>query len=96
MFCSIPWGHHRYIIGKCKGNPGKAITNFDKQLPVAQRDLANELTKDPYNFDFFTMTEDYNEKELKDAIIFFCNANKMIASRSFLTYNSQYYFITGN
>ena len=47
---------------------GKAITNFNKQLPVAQGDLANELTKDPYNFDFLTMTEGYNEKELKDAL----------------------------
>ncbi len=98
--CSIPWGHHRYIIDKCKGETekalfyvrktiennwsravllnwldtdlyerqGKAITNFDKQLPIAQGDLANELTKDPYNFDFLTMTEGYNEKELKDAL----------------------------
>lgn len=98
--CSIPWGHHRYIIDKCKGDTekalfyvrktiennwsravllnwldtdlyerqGKAITNFDKQLPIAQGDLANELTKDPYNFDFLTMTEGYNEKELKDAL----------------------------
>ncbi len=47
---------------------GKAITNFDKQLPVPQGDLAQEITKDPYNFDFLTLTEGYNEKELKDAL----------------------------
>ncbi len=47
---------------------GKAITNFNKQLPIAQGDLFNELTKDPYNFDFLIMTEGYNEKELKDAL----------------------------
>lgn len=35
---------------------------------MAQGDLANELTKNPYNFDFLTMTEGYNEKELKDAL----------------------------
>lgn len=23
--CSIPWGHHRYIIDKCKGNKKKAL-----------------------------------------------------------------------
>ena len=23
--CFIPWGHHRYIIDKCKGNPEKAL-----------------------------------------------------------------------
>jgi len=47
---------------------GKAITNFSNQLPLAQGDLAQEITKDPYNFDFLTMTEGYNEKELKDAL----------------------------
>ena len=47
---------------------GKAITNFNSQLPLAQGDLAQEITKDPYNFDFLTMTEGYNEKELKDAL----------------------------
>ena len=47
---------------------GKAITNFAVQLSEVQGDLANELTKDPYNFDFLSMTEGYNEKELKDAL----------------------------
>ena len=23
--CFIPWGHHRCIIDKCKGNPEKAL-----------------------------------------------------------------------
>lgn len=27
------------------------------------------MTKDPYNFDFLTMTEGHNEKELKDALM---------------------------
>lgn len=98
--CKIPWGHHRYIIDKCKHKPekaifyvrktiennwsravllnwlgtdlyerqGKAITNFRNQLPAVQGDLAQEITKDPYNFDFLTLTEGYNEKELKDAL----------------------------
>lgn len=47
---------------------GKAITNFSNQLTVPQGDLAQEMTKDPYNFDFLTLTEGYNEKELKDAL----------------------------
>jgi len=47
---------------------GKAITNYSRQLPAPQGDLVAQLTKDPYNFDFLTMTEGYNEKELKDAL----------------------------
>lgn len=48
---------------------GSAISNFNKVLPDLQSDLAQEMTKDPYNFDFLTMREGYNEKELKDALM---------------------------
>lgn len=48
---------------------GKAINNFDKLLPDAGSELAKEITKDPYNFDFLTLRESYNEKELKDALM---------------------------
>ena len=47
---------------------GKAITNFSNTLPVEQSDLAQAITKDPYNFDFLTLREKYDEKELKDAL----------------------------
>ncbi len=47
---------------------GKAITNFDSTLPPIQSDLAKQITKDPYNFDFLTITKDYKEKELEDAL----------------------------
>ena len=48
---------------------GKAITNFDRLLPDVQSDLAKETLKDPYNFDFLTLTENYREKELEEALI---------------------------
>ncbi|MGB3750552.1 MAG: PDDEXK nuclease domain-containing protein [Arcobacteraceae bacterium] len=48
---------------------GKAITNFETTLPPLQSDLAKEITKDPYNFDFLTLTNDYQEKELEDSLI---------------------------
>ena len=48
---------------------GKAITNFKLTLPDIQSDLAQEITKDPYKFDFITLTQSYNEKELKDALM---------------------------
>ncbi len=41
---------------------GKAITNFDKTLPAPQSDLAQQIIKDPYNFDFLTLTENYKEQ----------------------------------
>jgi len=48
---------------------GKAITNFKATLPEPQSDLARETLKDPYNFDFLTLTEKHNEKKLEDALI---------------------------
>ena len=98
---SIPWGHHRLILDRCKGNvdkaiffvrktiqnnwsravlmnfldtdlydrQGKAISNFQYSLPAAQSHLAQEITKDPYNFDFLTIQEDYDEKKLKAALV---------------------------
>lgn len=48
---------------------GKAISNFALTLPEVQSDLAQEITKDPYNFDFLTIREKYDEKELKDALM---------------------------
>lgn len=48
---------------------GKALTNFERTLPEITSDLAQELTKDPYNFAFTGITNKYNEKTLKDALL---------------------------
>ncbi|MBR5837655.1 MAG: DUF1016 family protein, partial [Victivallales bacterium] len=48
---------------------GKAITNFKATLPPEKSDLAQELTRDPYCFDFLTLAKGYREKELKDALM---------------------------
>lgn len=48
---------------------GKAITNFALTLPAPQSDLAQEMTRDPYNFDFLAIRPQYDEKELKDALM---------------------------
>ena len=48
---------------------GKAITNFKVTLPEANSDLAQEITKDPYNFAFAGVTGKYNERKLKDALL---------------------------
>lgn len=47
---------------------GKAISNFELTLPDTQSDLAQEITKDPYTFDFAAVTQPYHENELKKAL----------------------------
>lgn len=48
---------------------GRAIDNFDATLPEPESDLARQLLRDPYNFDFLTLTERHNERELEDGLI---------------------------
>ena len=48
---------------------GKALTNFSKNLPSETSELAQELTKDPYSFEFLSIRQDYNERQLKDALL---------------------------
>lgn len=48
---------------------GKAVTNFEQSLPSPQSDLARDALKDPYIFDFLTLTEPFQERELETKLI---------------------------
>ena len=48
---------------------GKALTNFGQTLPDETSDLAQEITKDPYDFAFTGITGRYNERLLKDKLL---------------------------
>jgi len=48
---------------------GKAITNFDRTLPKPQSELAQQLLKDPYSFDFLNLGEEILERDLERALI---------------------------
>ena len=48
---------------------GGAITNFDRTLPEVNSDLARQLVKDPYNFQFLGVSEDVKERELERALV---------------------------
>jgi predicted nuclease of restriction endonuclease-like (RecB) superfamily len=48
---------------------GKAVTNFEMQLPKPQSDLALEALKDPYLFDFLGIGNEAGERAMEDAIV---------------------------
>jgi predicted nuclease of restriction endonuclease-like (RecB) superfamily len=48
---------------------GGAVTNFDRTLPSPQSDLAQQLLKDPYNFDFLSLGKDVQERDLERALV---------------------------
>jgi len=48
---------------------GKAPSNFTNTLPATMSDLAQEITRDPYCFDFSGITGPYNETLFKNALV---------------------------
>ncbi|HAX42408.1 MAG TPA: PDDEXK nuclease domain-containing protein [Bryobacteraceae bacterium] len=48
---------------------GKAISNFQSALPQPQSDLAQQILKDPYNFDFLTLDNDARERDIERGLL---------------------------
>jgi predicted nuclease of restriction endonuclease-like (RecB) superfamily len=48
---------------------GKATTNFATTLPQPQSDLAQQLLKDPYQFDFLNLGQAAQERDLERALL---------------------------
>lgn len=48
---------------------GRALTNFAATLPAPQSDLAGEVLKDPYCFEFLTLTDRAREAELQRGLL---------------------------
>lgn len=48
---------------------GKAITNFELAMPGRQGELAQQLTKDPYLFDFLSATETRLERDVEQGLL---------------------------
>jgi len=57
------------IDAQAHARHGKAVTNFATVLPAPQSDLAQQLFKDPYIFDFLTLTEPFQERELETELV---------------------------
>ena len=57
------------IAAKLFLSQGSAVTNFSQTLPLPQSQLAKEILKDPYHFDFLAMKENYDEHDLEEALV---------------------------
>jgi predicted nuclease of restriction endonuclease-like (RecB) superfamily len=66
------WSHNilaMQIQTAAHARAGKAIHNFHATLPPPQSDLAAQVLKDPYIFDFLTLAEPFRERELELALL---------------------------
>ena len=57
------------IAGRLHEREGKALTNFQRTLPPPDSDMAAQILRDPYNFDFLTLAGDFKERELERGLL---------------------------
>ena len=58
-----------WIDSRAHCRHGKAVSNFAAMLPAPQSDLAQQALKDPYIFDFLTLSEPFHERELETQLV---------------------------
>lgn len=75
---------------------GKAVANFDRTLPSPQSDLARDVIKDPYNFDFLTLGEDAHERDLERGLLEHLRQFLLELGVGFAFVGSQYRLTVGN
>jgi predicted nuclease of restriction endonuclease-like (RecB) superfamily len=68
---------------------GKALTNFQRTLPPPDSDLAEQILKDPYNFDFLTVTKEAHEREIERGLLIHLRDLLLELGRGFAFLGSQ-------
>lgn len=66
------WSHNilsLQIDSRAQERQGKAITNFKTALPPAESDMAAQIFKDPYLFDFLGTADPRREREIEQALV---------------------------
>ena len=66
------WSHNILVLqiqGRAHERQGKAITNFRDTLPPTESDLAAQVFKDPYLFDFLGTADPRREREIEQALV---------------------------
>jgi len=66
------WSHNiltLQIQGRAHARRGKALTNFKATLPPGDSDMAAQVFKDPYLFDFLGTADPRREREVEQALV---------------------------
>ena len=83
------------IKSKLYDRQGKAISNFQKTLPDPQSDLAIQTLKDPYVFDFMTMTKPFQEKDIEQQLVSHIAKFLLELGKGFAFIGRQYHLLVG-
>jgi len=74
---------------------GQALTNFDRTLPPPQSDLARQLLKDPYTFEFLSLADDVAERRLEQSLLDHLKQFLVELGTGFAFVGSQYHLEVG-
>ena len=74
---------------------GKAITNFQTTLPESQSELAIQTLKDPYVFDFLTMSKPFHEKDIENQLLSHVTKFLLELGKGFAFIGKQYHVAVG-
>ena len=74
---------------------GQAQTNFDRTLPPPQSDLARQLLKDPYNFEFLSLGAEAHERDLERGLLEHIRRFLLELGEGFAFVGSQYHLEVG-
>lgn len=83
------------IDSRLKERQGQATTNFDRALPASQSELARQLLKDPYNFDFLTLHDEALERDLEKGLLAHLRDFMLELGVGFAFVGSQYHLEVG-
>jgi len=81
--------YERQALGENKTN------NFSTTLPAPQSELVQEIIKDPYNFDFLTLTEKSQERDLEDGLMKNLTSFLLELGKGFAFVGQQYHLEIG-
>lgn len=74
---------------------GKAITNFQTTLPEPQSDLSIQTLKDPYIFDFLTLSKPFYEKDVEKQLVTHITKFLLELGKGFAFIGQQYHILVG-
>ena len=78
------------VAGGLHHRQGRAVTNFARTLPAPQSDLAQQILKDPYTFDFLSLGADAQERDLERGLLEQVRAFLLALGKGFALVGSQY------
>ena len=78
------------IESRLYARQGGALTNFQRTLPAEQSELAQQLIKDPYSFDFLSVAPEAKERALEQGLMQQVRSLILELGKGFAFVGSQY------